>query len=204
MKRKVDEGRRALASFSRGTYASHRSLAALFKNIKDTGLPESTSLSSQLRARKDQVNIQTPYGPLILSMTFPCEESELRIPMANPLAYLWQICQGAGGFVEFMRRKIRDAAEDEPWGVILYTDDVGFRDQGGLDPRKTCAIYWSFKQFGHRALCHEAAWFHLAAIRTDLIKKSPEGSRMSSGKYCPCFLVAIAGGILLLEGSCCH
>ena len=81
-----------------------------------SGLPESTSLSSQLRARKDQVNIQTPYGPLILSMTFPCEESELRIPMANPLAYLWQICQGAGGFVEFMRRKIRDAAEDEPWG----------------------------------------------------------------------------------------
>jgi len=94
-----------------------------------------------------------------------------------------------------------------PWNLILYQDGIDASD--GLaknHSRKTCIFYWSFKEFGMRALAHEQVWGIVTNVRVDECKVIDGGVARVFEKVLDEFFgaaanMAIAGATMRIDGS---
>ena len=65
---------------------------------------------------------------------------------------------------------------ERPWRVVLYQDGVDPSD--GLakcHSRKCCVFYWSFLEFGLRALACEQTWMTVTVVRATVLRKVSGG-----------------------------
>jgi hypothetical protein len=86
----------------------------------------------------------------------------LEVPIANPFAYLWSAVNSCTKFADFLKSRLlaKPPSPEEPWSVILYSDEVTPGNPlGNNNKRKFHAIYWSFLELGMNALSREESWF---------------------------------------------
>jgi len=170
MKPSAKRSRAQLQEFTHGPHVSQRGLAHCLGRASAVGVPEHVSRSTISRARADALSDPTPYGPLITSMDFEMPDGIATVHVQNPLAMLHTACRKSG-FRELFRHALARSPStvDSPWNLIYYVDEIGISAHIGRDSRKTEASYWSFLEFGQIALCREAAWFTIAAIRSEIV-----------------------------------
>jgi hypothetical protein len=64
---------------------------------------------------------------------------------------------------------MKPATADEPWQLIIYTDEVTPGNPLATNnKRKFHAVYWSFLELGMNALCREEAWFCIKEVDVGL------------------------------------
>ena len=163
--------RMRLNDLSRGSYASHRAIESLLLAARE-GLPKAVSRTTQWRARKDAMNRQTPYGPLVQTMVMLLSSGvEETIGVQHPWAMLHVACAESVDFANLMRETYAQTG-DKPWQLIFYCDEIGFSPLQH-DTRKICAWYWSFLDFGTDKLSTDDLWFVVAVVRSDLLSDFP-------------------------------
>ncbi len=161
----------SLVEMGRKSYVSMSGLERVLREVKDNGLPECFSRSSQFRARKVRTHHMTPYGPLVDSVVLPCiKKGDETIGYQNPQAMLYQACKESESFAALVMETTGRVQGERPLRICLYSDGISPSD--GLtkfDRRKSVALYWSFFEFGAEALSHEEVWLTLADLRNSLI-----------------------------------
>ena len=164
------EAKRArLLSLGRGAQVSQSGTAKLLQAVADEGLPDAFSRPTQYRARKETCADATPYGKLVESLELPCNEGAVTVGVQNPFAMLRTCCATSSHFSALLRAKL--ACHKEPWRFIFYADGVSPAD--GLakhDRRKLVAVYWSFAELGHGALCREEVWMVATVVRESVVR----------------------------------
>ena len=164
------EAKRArLLSLGRGAQVSQSGKAKLLQAVADEGLPDAFSRATQYRGRKDTCAEATPYGKLIESLELPCKGGAMTVGVQNPFAMLHTCCAKSEHFSALLRAKL--ACNKVPWRFIFYADGVSPAD--GLakhDRRKLVAVYWSFAELGHEALCSEEVWMVATVVRDSVVR----------------------------------
>lgn len=165
-----------LTELGRDSYVTQSGIAKLLKAIKEHGIPEHFSRASQYRARKSRCAEMTPYGRLVEPLTLETKVGPVRIAVQNPMAIIHKCLASCSGFEQLMRSAVAAHGTAEPWGLIIYNDGITPQDSTSHhDKRKLIAFYWSFREFGARALSTEEAWFVLATVRTHVLDKYEGG-----------------------------
>ena len=167
-----------LQKLGKKSYLSGRALQEILKDVNVDGLPIAFSRATQRRALASLCSTETPYGKLVHDVPMAhrkvrCQDSDDTIPFQNPLAWLYYNCQKSPHYAELVRRALEQhpCTPATPWNLILYQDGVNASD--GLAKnrhRKTAIFYWSFEEFGPRALAHEQVWGVIANVRIDECK----------------------------------
>ena len=75
-----------LALFGRISFVSRKGLAEVLKKVRDEGLPANTNASSIGRAKADLAHIETPFGPLLQTVSIrAASEAPAHPPPPQPL-----------------------------------------------------------------------------------------------------------------------
>ena len=174
--------RARLLTLSRGSYVSHRGLEGVIAQLKETGVPEFGSRTSQSRYRTRSARRQTPYGALVRDMEIPLTDDEgvitdFTISVQDPFAMLYVATAECDSFNALLRKALetRRPTPEDPWGLIVYADEIGHNPLLTNDPRKVQAIYYSFVELGIQALSTESAWFVLCTVRSNLVVQIEAG-----------------------------
>lgn len=164
------------AIFGRRKYVSVSGLAAVLQEIKQHGMPNTTSRSGIKRARDKEFNAATltPYGRVIVSKTIGVDESgaPLEFWIASPSSTLYYFIRSSDRLEAFVLEclKKRPCSVNDPWTIILYNDEVV---AGNVllrhNHRKAHAHYYSFLEFGAHALSSEFLWFTLCIAKSDTV-----------------------------------
>ena len=164
---------RPLTDWSRGSYASGRALERILADVRTHGLPKASSRRTQYRARKKAALTLTPHGALVQHLELPLSTGPRKFAVQHPMAMLHIARQRSLAFDSFFKERLALHPPDQsPWRLVMYVDEVG-HNPVGRDNRKCEAIYWSFLEFGARALHTEDAWFEVMVIRTIEVQKLP-------------------------------
>jgi hypothetical protein len=168
-----------LMSLGRESYASKSAIANLLKHVRNDGLPESFSRSTQYRARKEIARAMTQYGPIIRDV--PMKDSkglEVTISMQDPFATLNYVCEHSEDYARIVESALaaNECSPGNPWDIIIYQDGIDPSDMGVKHhSRKSVVFYWSFGQLGQYALGYEPVWFTLCVLRhTEVMKLEGE------------------------------
>ena len=176
-RRKTDE---ALVELHRGSYLSQRALSGVLKYVRDHGLPENISRSSQYRANENIIAKESnAYGSVLRCIdTYLENGTKFENWVCCPGPFLYSCCKSSAPLRELLRRSLQahPCSLRTPWNIILYFDGISPRDPlaKGRDYRGVDAVYWSFAQFDD-ALANEDAWFTLSTARCAKIKNIPGG-----------------------------
>ena len=169
------------ALFGRRKYVSVSGLAAVLDEIKQYGMPDTTSRSGIKRARDREFNAstQTPYGPVIVPMTIGVDESgtPLEFWIASPRATLYYFIRSSDRLESFILEclKTHPCSMQCPWTIILYNDEVvAGNPLLRHNHRKAHAHYYSFLEFGPHALSSEFLWFTLCIAKSDTVSSMTE------------------------------
>ena len=74
-------------------------LEAILKTVEGDGIPELYTRRAQADARRIIASSNTPYGPLIQTLTLDCPNRQtLEFPIAEPFAMLWHCFYNCGAF----------------------------------------------------------------------------------------------------------
>ena len=162
---------RRLNAFRRSVpHVSASALAAILDAVDEHGVPEGHSRTSIRRATEAELNVDTPYGPLLKTIDVTQESGTVApLLIVCPLAMLWRAVAQGGGFTQLVLDALRASpnSPETPWQLILYSDEVTpGRTLITDNRRKIWAVYWSLFEFGLHALCKENAWFCVVAKRT--------------------------------------
>jgi len=164
-KRKIPGDDRAfeLVSLGRTSYASKSAIAKLLAHVDQHGIPEIYSRTSQYNARKEICRKREgDYGSMIVDTQLALASGEQQtFSMQNPFAWLQHNCMHSKDFAKIMQSALNTypCTPASPWRLILYQDGVDPSD--GLaknHSRKSAVYYWSFVEFGMRALSKEEVW----------------------------------------------
>ena len=154
-------------------------LAAILKTVEEDGIPELYTRKAQADARRIIASSDTPYGPLIQTLTLDCPKRQtLEFPIAEPFAMLWHCFYNCSSFRRlFVQRHSQNpSSADHPWTLILYTDEVTPGNVlATITTRKLQAIYVSFLELGPAALAREDCWIALAVCRSLFVNKALGG-----------------------------
>ena len=169
----TSENRAKLQKFGKKSFLTSRALQDVLKTIDKEGLPIAFSRASHRRAISSLCTTETDYGTLVNHVPISWSDIERHgdtVPIQNPLAFFYYNCQKSPHYAELVRRGLEQhpCTPSTPWSLILYQDGVDASD--GLAKnhhRKSAIFYWSFKEFGPRALAHEQVWGVAANIRID-------------------------------------
>ena len=162
-----------LTSLGKRSYISQSGIATLLDTVQKDGLPEASSRSTQYRARKHVCGTETPYGKLVHEVELVDRKGKLtNISMQNPLAMLYYNANNSIDFAAITQNALRAHPCDpsHKWNIVIYQDGVNPSD--GLSKnqsRKSCVFYWSFLEFGMRALAHEEVWFTPIVVRQEIV-----------------------------------
>ena len=167
----TSENRAKLQKFGKKSFLTSRALQDVLKTIDKEGLPIAFSRASHRRAISSLCTTETDYGTLVNHVPISWSDIERHgdtVPIQNPLAFFYYNCQKSPHYAELVRRGLEQhpCTPSTPWSLILYQDGVDASD--GLAKnhhRKSAIFYWSFKEFGPRALAHEQVWGVAANIR---------------------------------------
>ena len=164
-----------LCELGKESFVSQSGLSKLMTSIRDSGLPESFSRSSQYRARKDMCYTMTPYGPLLHKVELKQRSKpNVVVGFQNPMAFMSYSCEHSDMFARIMGDALRASfpTPAAPWTIILYQDGVDPGD--GLvknKSRHSVVFHWSFVEFGMDALSHEEVWGTTTVVRTRVAKQ---------------------------------
>ena len=163
-----------LLSLGKSSFVSKSGIEKLLNEVKDEGLPETFSRTSHYRARKSVCARDTIHGKLLdykhVELT---NGEEWDIAMLNPFALFNEQCRTSAHFCKIVSEALDryPCSPSRPWDLILYEDGVDPSD--GLakhHTRKICVYYYSFMQFGMRALGHEEVWATMTIVRENVAK----------------------------------
>ena len=169
-----------LTSLGRKSYASHSAIANLLSHIDEHGMPATYDRSAQYRARKEvSRHTMTDYGPLVHDVQVPLVSGGSQaLAFQNPLAFLRHNCLHSQHYSQIVKDTLlkHPPSPAEPWRLIIYQDGIDPSD--GLakhHSRKSCVFYWSFAEFGYRALAYEEVWGVVSLTRSTEIAKIAGG-----------------------------
>ena len=94
------------------------------------------------------------------------------MPYQHPMAMLHYACESSEPSADFLQaaHTRTPSSPDQPWSMILYTDEVGPGNQLSKDNlRKLWVIYMSLLELGLDMLCHEEAWFVPVVVRSFVV-----------------------------------
>ena len=86
----------------------------------------------------------------------------------NPQAFFWYACKHSEHFAKIVKEGLEDhpCAPNQPWSILVYQDGVNPGDTKAKNQeRNTVVFYWTFLEFGMRALAHEECWGTLTLQR---------------------------------------
>lgn len=142
---------------------------AILQDIAANGLPPLINRSAMAEARDDVMTRMTPFGPILQHIiVIDKSDNAMQVPIADPFATLCTFVNegyptdGNAGFRNFLKQRLLESppTPDEPWRLILYTDEVTPGNVlAPINSRKFHAIYWSFAELGSNALSREESWF---------------------------------------------
>ena len=157
----------------------HVSASALSAILGAEELPELKSRHDMRKATAAVMEGDTPYGPVLQRIPLVTKQGEqTSMYIAHPLALLWSACHNCEPFAGFIRDAVikRPSSHDEPWQLILYSDEVVPGSQLSHDNRrKVWVIYFSFLDLGAAALSCEDMWFCVGAERSSFVKEISGG-----------------------------
>ena len=181
-----------LISLGRASYASHSAISKLLAHVSEHGVPETYDRSAQFRARKAvRREDVSGYGPLVVDRTMPLSSGGTTTgAFQNPLAAFAYHCKHSDHFCKIVQQAAaaHPPSAMNPWSVIIYQDGVDPSD--GLaknHSRKSTVFYWSFAEFGLRALCHEEAWLTICVSRWSNTQKLAGGAATLFQTVCDLF-----------------
>ena len=160
---------------------SQRGLAAVLDEINANGMPEATSRSTINRARNGELDdVNTPYGMVIQRKAVGTNKygRQCLFYIVDARANLYFFCQRSDCFKSFLIFRLRQhpCSPNKPWNIILYNDEIV---NGNVlrheNLRKVQAFYYSFREFGLRALSSEYLWFTLTAARSTDVTAISDG-----------------------------
>jgi hypothetical protein len=174
--------RARVLSLSHGSYVSHRGLEYVIDQVRRHGVPEASSRTTQMRYRSAAARRGTSYGPLVRDFTLPLvedngESSSEIVSIQDPFAMMHVAATECPTFGKYLLDACRQHPSDpqNPWGLIVYADEIGHNPLLSKDPRKVQAIYYSYAELGARMLSTESGWFVLTTIRSNLVDKIASG-----------------------------
>ena len=163
-----------LSKVGRKSFVSQAGIAEVLRAVKEAGeLPKGVSKSAVKRSRETAISVETPYGPLLRHWTLRTTDGqEEQVRYLDPLACLWQALQTSEKLQAFFSRTTANSpcSVTSPWRIVVYSDEVS--PGNALKPtnkRKLQSFYWSFLEFGGRALAAEDAWFVLTTVRSETV-----------------------------------
>ena len=172
-------------SVGRSKLVSQSALSAILEEIKKNGMPENTSRRSIKRSKDADLDINTPYGPLIVYEDFNLRPKKgekksitVQFPFLNPLAYLHHVSANCDGFASFFRDCLATNTPSllSPYRIIAYADEVTPGNVlRAVNERKVQVCYWAFAEYGVRQLSCERHWFILGIARSEHVKRLPGG-----------------------------
>ena len=161
-------------------YVSQSALAAVLKAIQEADeLPTGISRGSIKRAREAAVDVNTPYGPIFRTWNLErISGPAATVYYCQPAAMLFFLARSCSKLAAFLQQRLQECPCDvaSPWSIIFYNDEVSPGNQlKTTNSRKLQALYFSFKEMGCNALCHERAWFLLGAVRSNTVQELKDG-----------------------------
>eukprot|EP00973_Karenia_brevis_P058284 8114341-Karenia_brevis.AAC.1 len=171
--RKLDDFRR------RNPHVTASALESIIRDINQHGSPELFTRQQMNEAKELLTSTETNYGPLLQDLQVVHENGQpIKVEACHPLAfqcYCFQACDAWYALL-LKRLQLKPPTENEPWNLILYTDEVTPGNALAVQTsRKVYAIYYSFKELGAAALACEDAWFCLTVVRSSLVHKLQSG-----------------------------
>ena len=156
----------ALLDLGRESHASMTAIQKLLQAVRNDGIPDHFTTGTQYRERKKFANQMTPHGKLIEVDTITTSKGEnVRIGIQNPMPIIAKSLE-CDGFAKLFQSAVGEYGLRDLWRIILYNDGISPQDSASShDKRKLISIYWTFREFGVRALSTEEAWFVLATVR---------------------------------------
>ena len=165
-----------LLDLGRDSHVTQRGIEKLLHAVSKGGIPEHFSRRTQYRARKTFAATRTPHGRLIETYVMPTSSGDVPVGIQSPMPIIHYSLANCTGFRTLFREAARVNPVANPWHIILYNDGITPQDSASShDKRKLVSFYWSFREFGQRALCTEEAWFILATVRLSVLTKYDGG-----------------------------
>lgn len=165
-----------LLDLGRESHVSQSGIAKLLQAVTKDGIPEHFSRATQYRRRKEFAATSTPHGRVIVTEVLQTKTGDFPVGIQNPMPIIHHSLSECAGFRTLFCESARANPLSEPWHIILYNDGITPQDSASShDKRKLVSFYWSFREFGQRALCTEEAWFILATVRLCVLNKYDGG-----------------------------
>lgn len=110
----------ALVSLGKSAFVSKSGIDKLLATVKDTGLPDAFSRSSQYRARKQVCNTETRFGKLVV------QDPATGLAFQNPLAFLAYHAEHSPHYADIVKNAllVHPCGPATPWTIVLYQDGV--------------------------------------------------------------------------------
>ena len=180
MAQERDAKLRRLEAFRRRLPAvSASALSSICKDIADHGIPDVFSRQNLQHARELIASTSTPFGSLLQNMTVRADgDIDMQVEIAHPFAVIWHAFSTCDAFRALMVAKhmARPSSLDQPWSLILYSDEVTPGNALAADPsRKSQCIYYSFAELGHAALAREDTWLTATVLRSERAREAQGG-----------------------------
>ena len=160
------------------SFVSQSGLEAVLKNIRENGLPESSSRRTIKRARDVSMDAGAPVGGLWAEVSLKLTNGSYKsFPMINPIAMLWTACNECPGFASLMAHqlKTRPSTPENGWRIVLYADEIVPGNNLAVhNGRKLWAVYWSMFEWGPY-LSAECLWMNIITVRSSFIKQVEGG-----------------------------
>ena len=151
--------RRTILELRGSRIVTSRALEQLVADIREHGLPESSSRSTLARQRSSTVHQNTPFGPILQTVELHLTNgTKSKTTFQHPMAMLWINLRDSDEFFNLFKKTLD--ANNSTLSICLYSDEI---TPGNVlkknNDRKAWLIYWSFLEFTPEVLCNEAAWF---------------------------------------------
>ena len=160
---------------------SQSAVAAVLQDIKENGLPKAHSRSAIKRSRNLEVDIETPYGKLIVTKSLNLSEKyrgrqTWDFHFINPAAFLHAVCERCDNFSTEFSASLSSSPPslDAPLTICFYADEVTAGNPlANRVARKFQVAYWAICNLGPAAMSCESRWFPLLMARSELVKLLP-------------------------------
>ena len=156
--RKLNDFRRRLP------HVSVSALTSVLNAVEAEGVPEHHSRSHFREARDNICAEPTPFGPILQDIDVINKSDErVKLPIAHPFAMLWMAVTLSGAFAMFLQSRldVHPSSPDEPWRLVLYSDEVTPGNPLSINTRRFQKLYYPFLEFAPAALSKEESWFCL-------------------------------------------
>eukprot|EP00959_Pyramimonas_sp_CCMP1952_P161472 3376494-Pyramimonas_sp.AAC.1 len=141
-------------------------MAKLLKQIRDEGLPDAFSETTQRRQRQAIAFQSASFGPLLQKQTCATSTGEIDLWFQHPLGFLEAASAASPNFAAFLKQVLD--SNSNMISVILYSGEVTPSNVlAEHHARRLQAVYWSFFEIGFPGLFNELAWFTISCNRSD-------------------------------------